>query len=48
MQNFCKANYFKTNAGLDNLEGGSQEKSWCQKGKIKIWTGMAVPESYGM
>lgn len=48
MQNVSKANNFKTNADLEDHEGGSQEKSWCQKGKIKIWMGMAAPESYGM
>lgn len=35
IENLCKTNNFKTNADLDH-EGGSQEKSCCQKGKIKI------------
>lgn len=35
MQNLCKSNNFKTNSDLEDHEGGSQEKSCCQKGKIK-------------
>lgn len=46
MQNLYKANNFKTNGDLEDHEGGSQEKSCCQKGKMKFegWMGMAVPE----
>lgn len=36
MQNLRKANNFKTNADLEDHEGGSQEKSCCQNGKVKI------------